>query len=480
MRQCSNAVLSTIQWNSSNYSSLSALEVDHLPPTYISIVLIIISTLLCIGGLVGNLFLAVLIRTVKEMETPTNWLVFNLAIADLAIVFITIPYNLINPYISWPFGSLGCKYLIMPTMEHFASVCVLTHTAISLARYVNISQPQEVVTINAAKSIIFLIWLVSFLVLSATLMGFLGEFKLKTGVDDQLVCVLVWKSKLKQKVMHFALNKSSKLFIESAHYVIIRTSFYLGPNAVLSIQIVNFYTISITQVYRICVFTLTHLIPLVATAFSYYKIHLVVKSSLRNVHSHLTRSHLMNRRRCTRHLNTTLMMMFAMFTLITSPLQFFMLFHEFHLFHKTSPHTSLCMFNILLTLFYAQILSNPIILLYKGKQYRDALKDLKFKWCVFVERPRGGKRCTTKNMNLTFGECTVGRSDNAPTLKESVVELSSTTSKGIKCTKTPENDEINETIPLVEESNVPLGAGRNLTVCSTITIRLHVSESTIL
>ena len=129
-----------------------------LRPTFETAILMAISSLLCAAGFLTNMIIAIVIMKEKKMQTTTNWLVLNLTVADLAIVLITIPYNLINPFISWPFGDIGCKYLIMPTMEHFAGVCVLTHTAISMARYANIKRAhqEEIISTNIVKLIILL------------------------------------------------------------------------------------------------------------------------------------------------------------------------------------------------------------------------------------------------------------------------------------------------------------------------------------
>ena len=93
------------------------LQVTALKQTALSslsIILIILSSIICVMGFLGNITIATIILKRKKMQTPTNWFVFNLAICDLAIVIITIPYNLINPFIDWPFGNIGCKYLVMP------------------------------------------------------------------------------------------------------------------------------------------------------------------------------------------------------------------------------------------------------------------------------------------------------------------------------------------------------------------------------
>ena len=91
MRQCSEGVFSTNLTNSSTATEARGV----VPHAYVTYVLITISSLLCLFGFVGNIIVAVVIRTVKTMQTTTNWLVFNLTIADLFIVLITIPYNLV-------------------------------------------------------------------------------------------------------------------------------------------------------------------------------------------------------------------------------------------------------------------------------------------------------------------------------------------------------------------------------------------------
>ena len=299
----------------------------------LSLMLIILSSFICVSGFLGNSTIAIIILKCKRMQTPTNWFVFNLTICNLAIGTLTIPYNLINPFINWPFGNIGCKYLIMPVMEHFASVCVLTHTAISLARYTIICKVgiKRIISIKLTRIAISLIWLVSFSVLSVTLMGPLGEFKLQYYKDGKSVCMLKWRSEVKRKV------------------------------------------------YRVCVFILTYIIPMVTTGYAYYRMHNIFATSLRNVSSSLSHNILLIRRRKTRQLDSTLMTMYSMFALTTLPFQLFLFLYDFHLI--PTYHGRKMTFDLLMLIFYTQILSNPFVLLYMSREYRKEIS------CLSIWRP---------------------------------------------------------------------------------------------
>lgn len=311
----------------------------HLPTS--TIILFVISFAICISGFLGNITIAAIILRCKKMQTATNWFVFNLAVCDLAIVIITIPFNNVHQFINWPFGLIGCQYLVMPLMEHLACVCVLTHTAISLVRYTIISRGgiRGIISVRFARIVICLIWLISVLVLSAPLMGFLGRFDLHTS-GDSVQCRLTWLSDSKRKV------------------------------------------------YRVGVFIITYVIPMVITGYSYCKIHFLVRSSLRNVNSLLTETMLQRRRQKARQMDTTLMRMYAMFAIITLPLQLFVFLFDFDMIPTDTKVDLRLVFDLLMNLFYTQILSNPLVLLYMGDEYRKQMRHLQLCCCFFVPRIR--------------------------------------------------------------------------------------------
>lgn len=284
----------------------------------------ILTTAICLAGFVGNISIATIILRYKKMQTPINWLVFNLSLCALAIVLIVIPYDLLDDIIDFPFGQIGCKYLFMPVMEHFAAVCVLTHAALGVARYIAIRQCGTMFKSVSNRNIritICLIWFVSFLVLSSTLMGFLGEFFLHKGMNSQLRCVLIWlKPSWKRKL------------------------------------------------YRSSVFVLTYLLPTTISGISYYKIHKIVSDNIETVDGHLSPDLAAMRRKKGGKLTSTFRNMYLSITITTFPLQLFMFLVDFNM--VPTFRAIRLVFNVLLITYYAQVVINPFVLFYMSEEFR--------------------------------------------------------------------------------------------------------------
>ena len=60
-------------------------------------------------GLIGNSLVLIGIGLNKGMQTPTNLLIFNLALADILFIIVCIPTTLFSFFGRWPFTELGCK-----------------------------------------------------------------------------------------------------------------------------------------------------------------------------------------------------------------------------------------------------------------------------------------------------------------------------------------------------------------------------------
>ncbi|CAK9300606.1 unnamed protein product [Gordionus sp. m RMFG-2023] len=96
---------------------------------------------------------------------PTNYFILNLAIADLCMVVVCVPFNMISDYILgyWPYGSNLCKIIsFLQATSIMASV--LTMTVLTVDRYMTIMSPinsKRRITISRAKFIIILIWFMS-------------------------------------------------------------------------------------------------------------------------------------------------------------------------------------------------------------------------------------------------------------------------------------------------------------------------------
>lgn len=114
----------------------------------------------------GNTLVCTVIVKRHRMRTVTNCFILNLAVADLAITCICIPFDIPvqeNNY-KWPYGSFLCKLLYpLQTMATLASIFTLM--AVSLNRFWAIVHPlQNQITKRYAKGFISAIWLLSALV----------------------------------------------------------------------------------------------------------------------------------------------------------------------------------------------------------------------------------------------------------------------------------------------------------------------------
>ena len=317
-----------------NNSSYPNYDMTSMTDKYVDLVVIIISTILCVGGFFGNFVIACVVLKRKKMQTATNWFVLNLAISDMAIIVITIPFWILLRRISFPFGEIGCKYLVMPMMEHFAGVCVLTHTAVGVARYIIVKNSQRTrrsISDLQVKVTVALIWIIAFMFLSAPLMGILGEFQLKHN-NNNTHCELQWH------------NKQSD------------------------------------YAYRMMTFTLTYVIPMVATGFSYFKIHQVVGKSLKCLNGNVSAEMYTTRQRQTSQMNMILMTMYILFAITTLPLQLFFCLHTFMVIPVGAAWAPVTM-NGLFVLFYCQVVINPIVLFYMGENYRKEIYNLSICFC---------------------------------------------------------------------------------------------------
>ena len=113
---------------------------------------------------IGNVVVILVVSRKRRMQTVTNWLIVNLAVADLAVTLICIPVEipmLLNGGI-WLYGKVFCRMLYpLQTMTIYASVYTLV--AMSLTRYWAIRHPfRQQVTTKQAKIMICFLWLASF------------------------------------------------------------------------------------------------------------------------------------------------------------------------------------------------------------------------------------------------------------------------------------------------------------------------------
>lgn len=299
----------------------------------LDLIFLILTTFTFVCGLIGNLFIASIIMLQKHMQTITNWFVFNLCICDLFIVLIVIPYNAIIPKIDWPFGTFGCRYL-SPILEHFAGVCVLTHTCLSVARFLVLKSAMhgQTLTMKHVRITLALVWLIPFFTMSVALMPGLMGNPTVTETNGQLFC-------------YFNINKGDS-----------------------------------GDAYKMTAFLLTYVIPMLSTGFAYFKINRIVSENMKTLNGHMSENALQERRNKSKRMNRALMTMYLMFGLTTLPIQTYYLIT---MAGYTPESDVWIVFQFLLTFFYGQVVTNPFVLFYMSAEYRKAV----YRLPLFVCRP---------------------------------------------------------------------------------------------
>jgi len=136
-------------------------------------------------GLIGNSLVIYVIVSKERMRTVTNFLLLNLAIADLSFV-IVIPPSTAYVFAAnrWPFGDIACRlmhYLINVT----AYVTVYTLVLISIIRYMTIVHTNSTAryrTVSRVVTMIVGIWVLTLAVNTPVLIKHGVEVDEETGI----------------------------------------------------------------------------------------------------------------------------------------------------------------------------------------------------------------------------------------------------------------------------------------------------------
>lgn len=114
---------------------------------------------------VGNALVIFVVYKTRELHTVTGFLIANLAVADLGVGLLCIPFTVVYYELNfrWPFGPIMCK--ILPAlMPCFVMGSVGTMLAISVDRHQSIVHPFGMrVTRSQGKLVMVLIWLTALL-----------------------------------------------------------------------------------------------------------------------------------------------------------------------------------------------------------------------------------------------------------------------------------------------------------------------------
>lgn len=124
------------------------------PPLFSTIIVV---------GFIGNTLLIDTILRWREMRTPCNYLILNNAVADLGVVLIAAPLNIVATYRGWVLGEAACR-ILAPTQDVFVVVSVITYTIIAWERYRAVMSPfKSHLTLKNILIAAVIIWVIAYL-----------------------------------------------------------------------------------------------------------------------------------------------------------------------------------------------------------------------------------------------------------------------------------------------------------------------------
>ncbi|KAE8587644.1 hypothetical protein XENTR_v10022050 [Xenopus tropicalis] len=198
--------METIMWdqklnesleNSTNVFSGLDLLFD-LKPLFIPIYALLV-TVACLG----NCALILLIALTKKLHNTTNFLIGNLALADLVMCIFCVPLTASYAFENrgWLFGEFMCHFV---TLMQAATVCVsvLSLTAIAVDRYVVVVYPiRRRIGCRSCIYIVSLVWLVSIGISMPTFFH-THYLDLKSAGHDMIICEEFWRNQEKQRLLY--------------------------------------------------------------------------------------------------------------------------------------------------------------------------------------------------------------------------------------------------------------------------------------
>ncbi|XP_054907418.1 beta-2 adrenergic receptor-like [Poeciliopsis prolifica] len=167
---------------STNQTQLS--NVTNSPPEYNDVELVLLGVamaILVLAIVFGNVMVITAILRFQRLQTITNLFIASLAVADLIMGVIVVPFSSCNILLkSWMFGNFMCDFWtatdVLCVTASIETLCV-----ISLDRYLAITRPLRYPTLLTrarAFTVVFVVWAV------ASLISFLPIY-LKVWVSDK-------------------------------------------------------------------------------------------------------------------------------------------------------------------------------------------------------------------------------------------------------------------------------------------------------
>jgi len=140
-------------------ASISAVDDGAATKNSFYYIRLVCYVLIFIVGVIGNVMVCLVVCRERKMKNVTNYFIFNLAVSDLSVLLICIPFDFGEIVTgTFPYGAVMCR-LIYPLQTMAATASVGTLVAISLNRFMAVVYPlRPQLQTRDAKKVIGVIW----------------------------------------------------------------------------------------------------------------------------------------------------------------------------------------------------------------------------------------------------------------------------------------------------------------------------------
>ena len=148
--------------NSSAGNSTTHGEDDVMQLPWLRGIFILFYCVIFVLGISGNLLVVYVVVRNKSMHTITNIFITNLAVSDIMMVLLAVPFTPLSAFLkSWVFGDALC-HIVPMTLGVSVYVSTLTSTAIAIDRYFVIVHPfKPRMKVFVCLLLIVSIWIIS-------------------------------------------------------------------------------------------------------------------------------------------------------------------------------------------------------------------------------------------------------------------------------------------------------------------------------
>ena len=287
-----------------------------------------------VTGLLGNIFVILVVLRHEKMRTVTNVFLVNLALGDLLVVVFCMPFSLApHVYRNWIYGRTICK--LTPFLQGTSvGVSVFTLLSISVDRFLAILNPMKarmVFSKAKVKLIVIMIWLVA--------------------MANSLPLAVV--SDVTGKNVYGAI----KLHLCEEHWK----------------------SLSSKNVYNICMFVLLYCLPVICMIAAYCKISRVLWYGDRSIYSARASENpeyvqrvINGRRRIVR----MLILLVAIFAALWFPYHVINIYLDLNRSVGSSPAIAIYGYPVVQWLALANSSTNPICYCFMSKSFRDSFRSM--------------------------------------------------------------------------------------------------------